>query len=393
MNASHLVAASASKPTHLMNAFRLLLLFLCTAATLLALDLRRYPLSDEIILGTTNAEVRPARYLRLKAPATGQLHLKLPAAGRTLAKGEVWAELDPARLDLERRAVALARALLTAKDEPTLRLEQARQRADLTERLDELERQAAMLRKLLDDPELSKLYLAEQATAGSSDKIREMLTQLDRQSGLLREVLVFVGTPRQEALELQALHLKLEQQEIELDRRERDSRLMMPFAGEITLVPPRPPAGDPLYIESGMDLARLQDFSSVAARTVIKQTAWRLLDPARLKMRVVAGREVLNASFTRSLTEEIFGRDELVYYFTFDSGQTAAARALVGGQISVQLLAILPQPARLVPKLDLALANPELFRTAGWDAAVAHLIPGARVIQHGDTHLAIIVQP
>ncbi|MBW7895380.1 MAG: hypothetical protein H3C27_09730 [Opitutaceae bacterium] len=372
-----------------MNLSRLFLLFLCTALSLAALDLRRYPLADEIILGTLNAEIRPARHLQLKAPATGQLYLRLPPAGRPLAKGAVWAELDPARLDLERRAVALARALLTAKEEPALRLEQARNRADLTERLDELERQAAMLRQLIKEPELGELYLADQDLDGGAAKVHTMLAQLDRQARLLREVLEFVGTPRQEGLELQALRLKLEQQEIELTRRERDSRLVMPFDGEITLVPPAPPAGEPLFIESGMDLARLQDFSRIDARAVIRRTEWRLLDPAQVKLRVVAGTGVLRADFFRGLAEEIFGREELVYYFTFPPAQKAAARALVGGRISAQLLAVLPQAARLVPKLDLALADPELLRTAGWDDTVAQLIPGARVLLHGDTHLAI----
>lgn len=376
-----------------MNASRFLFLFLGTAASLVAFELQRYPLANEIVLGTITAEVTPARALRLKAPATGQLHLNLPPTNRPLAKGTVWAELDPAQLDLQRRAVALARALLEAKEEPALRLEQVRTRADLTERLDEIERQSAMLRKLLREPELGELYLADQAATGGADKVRYMLTQLDQQARLLREVLTFVGTPMQEELELQALQLKLEQQEIELARRERDSRLVMPFDGELTLVPPLPPEGEPLYIESGMDLARIQDFSRVDARAVIKRTEWRLLDPSRVRLRVNAGREVLFADFSRALTEEVFGREELVYYFTFHAEQKTAARALVGGQISVQLLATLPQAARLVPKLDLALADPELLRTTGWDAAVTQLIPGARVALSGDTHLAIVVQP
>lgn len=376
-----------------MNATRHLCLFFCTAAALFAFDLQRYPQADEIVLGTITAEVKPARALRLKAPSTGQLQLHLPAASQPLAKGTVWAEIDPARLDLERRAVTLAGALLKAKEEPALRLEQARNRADLTERLDELERQAAMLRKLLKEPELGELYLSEPDSSGDTDKVRYMLTQLDRQTHLLREVLTFVGTPKQEVLELQALRLKLEQQEIELARRERDSRLVMPFDGELTLVPPLPPPGEPLFVESGTDLARIQDFTRVDARAVIKHTAWRLIDPASVRLRVEAGGTVLFADFSRALSEEVFGRDELVYYFTFRPEQKSAARALVGGQISVQLIATLPSPARLVPKLDLALAQPELFRTLGWAAAVAQLIPGARIIQQGDTHLALAVQP
>lgn len=379
--ADHLHPAAAMKPFHLF------LLLLCSVASLGAVDLNRYPLADELVLATVSAEVLPARQVRLKAPLTGYLHLTLPSTGTRVTKDTVWGEFDPARLKLERRALELARELLTAKEEPALRLEQARNQADLTERLDELERQAAMLRKLLKEPDLGELYFAD--TTDADAKARAMLTQLERQARLLREVLAYVGTPRQEELELQALHLKLEQQEIELARRERDSRLVMPFDGEITLIPPAPPAGEPLFVENGMDLARLQDFSELRARTVIRRTEWRLLDPNRVMLRVPTGGGELSARYTRRLPEEIFGREELVYHFTFSSDQSVVARTLVGGQISATLVATLPKPARIVPKLDLVLLDPELFRTLGWTEAVARLIPGATLLLQGETHVAI----
>lgn len=382
------MAARFLRPAVTMKRFRLFLLLLCPVVSFAGIDLSRYPLAEELVLGTVTAEVLPARQLRLKAPATGYLHLTLPPPGTRITKDTVWAELDPARLDLERRALKLARALLTAKEEPALRLEQARNQADLIERLDEIERQAAMLRKLLKEPDLGELYLSDATDAAA--KARAMLAQLDRQAGLVRDVLAYVGTSRQEELELQALHLKLEQQEIELTRRERDSRLVMPFDGELTLIPPAPPAGEPLFVESGLDLARLQDFAQLHARTVMRRTEWRLVDPARVTLRIPTGGGELRARYTRRLTEEVFGREELVYHFAFAPDQAVAARPLVGGQISAQLVAALPQPARLVPKLDLLLLDPESFRTLGWEQAVARLIPGATVVLQGETHVAIV---
>lgn len=306
-----------------MKPFRLCLLLLGAAHAVAAFDLARYPEAAEILLGTVTAEVQPIRHLRLKSPVSGRLHLKLPPPGTRLAKDTVWAEFEPARLDLERQALDLARALLETKEEPALRLEHARTRADLTERLDEIERQAAMLRRLLQAPDLAGLYLSEESgDAGHPDKVRAMLALLDRQADLLREVLAYVGSPRQEELEMRALRLKVEQQQLDLDRRVRESRLVMPFDGELTLVPPLPPAGEPLPVESGMDLARLQDFSRITARAVVRRTEWRLVGPDRVSLRVPAGAGELRAIFTRSLAEEMFGREEMVYYFAFHAAQS-----------------------------------------------------------------------
>ncbi len=366
------------------------LLLFCAARSFAALDLTQFPEADEILLGTISAEVQPIRQLRIKAPVAGLLHLRLPPAGTRLTKGTIWAEFEPARLEIEREALELARELLDAREVPSLRLEHARTRADLNERLEEIERQAAMLRRILQQPDLADLYLNQESSdAGQPHRVRSMLDLLERQAAPLREVLRYVGSPRQDELELRVLRLKLEQQQLDLDRRVRDSRLAMPFDGEITLVPPLPPPGDPLLVESGMDLARLQDFSRITARAVVRRSEWRLVDASRVSLRIPAGGGELRAIHSRSLAEDVFGREELVYYFAFHANQTAPARALVGGQVSAQLMATLPAPARLVPKLVLILANPALFQQAGWEGAVPELIPGARVVLVGETHVAI----
>jgi len=285
-----------------------------------ALDLATFREADEIVLGTVTAEAQPARFQKIRSPLNGKLQLHLPATGRALPEDAVWGEFEPERAQLEREAVALARLLLKGKDTPGFRLEQSRAREQLVNALEELRRQAALLDKISADPELAKLYLADNGLAAdSAASVADLRGRLERQTAVLGDVLNYVGTARQEELELRALELKLRQQEIEQTQREGESRLKMPFAGELTLYPPRPPECRPLRVQAGTDLALIQDFSRVNVRVPLKRSEWRLLDTGRLMVRFRTGgvRAPMQAPFLRSLTEEVFGRDELVYYFQF----------------------------------------------------------------------------
>jgi len=58
--------------------------------------------------------------------------------------------------------------------------------------------------------------------------------------------------------------------------------------------------------------------------------------------------------------------------------------------VSAQLVLALEARARLVPKIELALADPQGFREGGWAAGVAKLFPGARMIAIGETEIAVV---
>ncbi len=368
-----------------------LIAFLFLATSAFALDLGRYPVAREIVLGAVVAEVQPSQAQKIKAPIGGLLHLRLPAPGAVLAKDAIWAEYDSARIELEREAFALARDLVREKETPNILYDQARTRAELADKLEELTRQAAFLGRIAREPEFAALYLEGAERAPGAVDVRAAAALIERQVSLLRDVLAYAGTTRQAELETRSLELKLRQQELDLARREAESRLAMPFAGEVTLIPPAPTADQPLRVEAGQDLAWLQDLSQLTARVAVRRPEWRLADPAHLALRLGTGSfsRPLPATFTRRLVADLNGREELVYHFALAAADNAAARALVGGQAAAQLVYLLPQPAHLVPKLDLVLADPAGFRDAGWPAGLARLLPGATVLAVGDTHLAI----
>lgn len=356
-----------------------------------AFDFSKYPEATELVLASLPADVQPIRSIRVKSPTEGLLTLRLPPPGTRLPEGAIWGEFDPERLKLESEAVSLARALFDEKEKPKLRLELARNAADLAERRAELDRQVGMLTRIASDPTLAELYASESSADGhESGNVAALAERLRAQLTLIDDLLRYIGTPRENELELRALELKLKSQEIEVARRLQEFRLVMPFEGELALIPPPPPNGKPLRMTLGADLAFIQDFSTIQAAVPIRRTEWRLIDPERLQLRYSnRGRPGITARFQRRFHKDNFGREELYYLFEFPSDRRAEARALAGGQVTMQLVLGLDETVRVIPKIDLILAAPDVFRDDGWDAGVEAVIPGARLLARGETHLAV----
>jgi hypothetical protein len=358
-------------------------------------DASKYPSSDELVLAYLPADVQPIRSVRVKSPIDGLLSLALPSTGARLPEGAVWGEFDPERLKLESEAVALARTLFEEKASPQLSLELARTAGELAERRAELDRQIGMLTRIANDPSLAELYGGDTAADSTAkvptgDEIATLSNRLKQQLALIDRVLRFAGTPGENEHEQRALELKLKVQELDVAQRLRELRLTMPFEGEIILIPTAPPAGRPLRVPTGTDLALIQDFSAIQARVPVRRAEWRIVTPSRLYLRYVARPGgVITAGYQRSVIQETFGRDELLYIFQFPDAFRPLARTLAGGQVMMHLVLKLEQDAVIIPKIDLLVASPAAFREGGWETGIAAVLPGARLLAVGDTHLAV----
>lgn len=362
------------------------------APGLRALDLRDYKETRQLLVGIVSAQVTPAHSLRVKSPSDGRLFLRLPGnRGTILPAGTVWAEFDPERTALEREAITLARTLLEKKERPRLQLDTDREALDLADKRAETARQLRMFQRILDDPELAGFYLESPDAGDDRAQLGQTMERLRRQLDLMDAVLAYAGTEQHIEAESRVLDIKLRQHELDLKQREEDKRLAMPFDGEITLLIERPADDDtPVRTQLGDELALIQDYSAVRARFVVKRPELRAIAPETLHLRVSAGAVPLTAAFESRLIEETGGREELVYRFRFQDKDRATARPLAGGSLTARLYANLPQPARIIPKLDLVLAEPEAFREGDWHVGLAAALPGATLLAIGETELAVV---
>jgi hypothetical protein len=373
----------------------LALLPLARADAAESIDPLAYPAARQIHLGSVPVQVLPARISKVKSPLAGRLHVRAGLRGERVAEGELWAEFEPERLRMEREAFDLATALLEEKEKPGFRLEQSEARVQLENRLNDLERQRAMLTKILEEPELAELYLQEEGQpGGDAATVRLMQQRLGGQIDVMRAALEYVGTPRQAELELKIFELKMRQQGLDLERREQESRLRMPFPGEIQWLPglPENHETDGIPVDAGMEIATLIDYGRLQVRMVMRRVDWRVLpvDVLALRFQAATISRPLEARFVRRATAEILGREELVYDFQFNAEDVDYARPLIGGTVMAELRADLGREVRLVPKMDIVLAAPVTFRDHGWVDAIPKIAPGWRTHTIGQSELALI---
>ncbi len=375
---------------------RLLSLMLPLVAGSLAaepLDFTEYPLSEKISYGTVTTQVQPEKYLKIKAPAAGRVHLRVRDGIHE--KGIVWGEIEPDQLKMEREAIELSKELYESKEKPAARLEMADARAGLENRRDELNKNLKMLGEILSEPELAELYLGEEGRDpnGSRSTVEEMRGRLLKQISALDEALLYVGTPDQERMELRLAEIQLKRKEAELERREREARLEMPFTGEFRYLMDLPEDLEkPVEVGSGDEIAEISRYGRLECHMPVNQTAIRQLPVPALSLEFEpsgAGSR-LQAEFLRKETREIYGKPELIYVFRFTEEQARTARSLIGGRVSAELMVDLSSEARLVPKLDLVKAAPDDFREKGWRVGVETAFPGWRAIAVGQSDVAVV---
>lgn len=362
----------------------------------LPLDLSAYPKAAEISFGEMTTEVLPEQYIKLSAPFSGRLDIKIGSGFHE--KDTVWAEFEPDQIALEREALELTKQLYQLKEKPGARLEMADAKAALESRRDELKRNVTMVDEVLSEPDLAELFLDQEGgnSAESRSTVRQMRERLLTQLSALNEALVFVGTPEQERIELRVLEIQLEKKEAELERKERESKLKLPFSGDfkyLMKLPEDPEA--PLNMQSGNDIAELKNYGRLECHMVVSRPELRQLPTPALSLRFSGEGSVtpLEARFLRKDTREIFGKPELVYVFNFPQDQAGRGRVLVGGRISADLILNLNAEAVLIPKLDLVRAAPEEVRNLGWRQGVAQILPGYRAVSVGQSDVAVVKIP
>ena len=355
----------------------------------------RFELGERVVLSEASARVAAQRLAGFVAPIDGPIEIEeavraAGAGGIDLASGEAWGRVAPERIDLERRAVAAQRRQLELRGMLFEVLDQPRSRLEAFRELDNAKRTRDQLRLAIesqDDPLVREVFPDLPAGFGE-----DVLAAAERLVEVLEENLRIIDDPEAsvERVQLELAEVELTQAELNLDRLEERSNLVMPFDGELVLRPEYDTVG-PLFVRSGDVIATARG-GEVVLHVEAGEAAWLDVPSDRLVyVGDVPGGGSARSRFDRRETVEVRGQQSLIDRFVVEEGDGARAlRRLTGASVRGRLIAELPEPARLVPKLNLLIAAPDAFARGDWSGGVARTWPGARVVGVGLTRVAIV---
>jgi hypothetical protein len=342
--------------------------------------------AERLWMGLEEGVIRPAAYAQIRAETEG--YVALHAGDRTmLRKGEHWATIDPAQLDLERRALALDES----KQQQTLEkgredLRDARLR--MTLELHEAQGQREALKDASGDEELSAMF---------RQRVGEAMKKLDEQISTLTEKLDPAVHERDLRLLEEDNALQLARKQKQFVALEKRSSLVAGSAGELRIGDPLKEKlaavepGEPAWMSAGDLLGTIVDDRnyeiSVAAAgpllSEIPREQLLILIQDSQTGKLIAG------EYNR--TEEIDSGREISrnFVFTIPDGSMESARQAQGTRNLVHVYRKFPRPYKIIFKKDIAFSAPEVLDASGWDGLVRHLYPGSKVIQVGPQTIAV----
>ncbi len=355
-----------------------------------ALSLERYPKSAVLAIATVNCRLQAARTIRVTAPGTGRLHLLVPPEKHQLEKNELWAVFDPATLEADAAVVAARRAALAVRRQHLLEIEVPRHRLDLEDQIAETRRLQDIARRLGTDDEIRRSlaeFLPPTGMPAPGD-----LAGYDRRTSLLDlEIASVDATPKSE---LAVGEAELRQSETELAAKQASHELRAPFAGELgwNISAQR---NEPDYnVTAGELVAVIRQTDAIECEVRMQDSRWVVLPTESLVLAVSSpgGRKV-RAPFVRSRLREEQQQDAVYYIFQIPPDEAAEFNASGSALLPGEILELLPQEARIVPKIELLRAYPDVFDRADWAGGVPRIWPGAHVQALGNAYVAIREPP
>jgi hypothetical protein len=353
----------------------------------------RYPPVERMRLAILPCRVLPKSSLNINAPFAGVLRLYIDRPSTNLPAGFVWAEFEPKLLQAESNALAEARAKINERERLLLELEMPRQKIELSRKIEELQRQVALMKLLATNPSVAPAAIPLTGLKDRSLK-KEAMLRGEEELRLAQENYNYLVHTNQQVLghDFEIERAELQRRQLEYDRRAAQARLKMPFEGQLNASFQLADAVSEYPVNAGQELAVARDLRSVLLRVVVSDAAWSSLPTDHLTAVVLMpDGSRFEAPFSYNKLERVQQREDVVYYFEFPSDRAAAAARLVGTEVSCELWLRLVQPARVVPKLTLLLQQPSAFSSRQWNEGLAQLTRGATVLVEGQTDLAIVL--
>jgi len=354
-------------------------------------QLRDYPMSDHLVIGSVPANLQAKQMHTFYAPSNGPIELLVPAMSGQAAQGELLAFQNRKRIELEGRLLALERQLTEKQEIPEQQIALFQTLRQIRNREAEISQQLEFIEKIGTSPELIQLF--GQAYGKDKSKEENTTNQLKSERLATQQLLNHLNDPEISVLALELTNLKLRMRELEHEKQLSEACINMPFDGDYQVLLAVDNGRTEVEVLQGAALLRVEDLKEIHATFQIYGVRWRQFPRERLSLRI-PGMHGLNASDRAPFSKIVdVGVDPLDgaprYAFAFKGAAAQRAAKIRGGTVTAEILLELgDRPARIVPKLDLLEAYPDAFRDS-WEAGASQVFKNLAAIYVGREALAL----
>ncbi len=349
-----------------------------------AWDWPAFPQADRLQVAQLPAHAGPARVELVHAPFSGLLRLTAGLASE-ISAGTAWGRIEPIDATADDDIVHRLELEITRRRQRYLELERPGVLAQLDRDLRDADEAAAAADFAEHQP---ALFTGERPALDPALRPTLPASQLAETARALRDrrTRIAAGDAALDPADLQAMRAELERRRTAREIRDRQSRLVMPFAGRLVLAEAR----DGSAIEAGETIALVADPTTLRIRVRAVSALLLAGPPAALEAEIsLPGGAVVRATFAGSGFDPTSPGTAVLWFEAPAEPAVHTALGPTGADLPARIFARLPTAARIVPKLLVARADTQDALAAGWREAIPHLFPGARLVAEGLTTLAV----
>ena len=349
-----------------------------------------FKMENKVLVGEVRFKIIPLREDILKAGFSGLIELEVPYQDAFYEMGKRLGGIDIKRLALDQELMDLSESLMKEKDIPQWHLQRRSRIEQLENQLTKIEGERSLTRQMLDNPEKYEKIFKGLGAVDNNQKmeLESYLESLFIHEKQIKEILSYANSERKKELELGQIIKKFELRKMQFDQRIYQSYLTLPFSGEVEFLFPYL-EGEENYIQAGMDVAVVRDMRELHGHVPILDPEWRLFDENLLELVVKTRKGRVVGKYSRSFSQNISSKDELIYSFTFDSSDNMSLRAQMGGTTEGFLYHKLSRPAHMVPKFLLVSLDPDTFRNESWKGLVKKICSDYEILEVGLYSIAL----
>lgn len=314
-----------------------------------------YPLTQRMMLGEYQAQMKPLISIPVAAPSDGEIAFHVSKTRLVLDQDVLWGEIGAEQI---------------ASEERELELQTHAEKLRLREDLQKVERELEQVEYMLAEPALRELPYQDVVPVSTN-----LIKQLRGECQLLEEQLAACGEAERFGMEQKNLR----------------SRLVMPFDGELLIYLPVSPSRKKFRVAANTPIGIMRDMSALYLHIVIRDPQIVGIPPELLFVEYKRDSGVVFiGTFHDTQIAELQKQDVLIYRFAFDPKHAVELGSLVGANLTCGLWVKSDREFHSIPKVEVARMIDGKSGIPGWLEAIHELWPTARLLYTGRSHLGIV---